>query len=155
MMSLKSKGALTRTPLILVLIVWLSACSSETGIPLLSGETLKPSKQDQWLLINYWATWCAPCIVEIPELNELDQEQDIRVIGVNFDQLAGEELQAAIQQLGIKFDVALEDPLTIWNYAPPQVLPATVMISPSGEVRNILVGPQTRESLRGEIIRLQ
>ena len=46
------------------------------------------------MIINYWATWCAPCRDEIPELNELAHElsESLLVIGVNFDQVMGEEL---------------------------------------------------------------
>jgi thiol-disulfide isomerase/thioredoxin len=44
--------------------------------------------QGQWLIINYWAEWCAPCRKEIPELNELHHDgadAGVVVLGVNFD----------------------------------------------------------------------
>ena len=52
---------------------------------------MSPSKV---IVINYWATWCAPCRKEIPELNELDHQLSDRldVIGVNFDGVVGEQL---------------------------------------------------------------
>ena len=41
-----------------------------------------------WIVINYWADWCAPCIKEIPELNEFAKENnDLLVFTFNFDQL--------------------------------------------------------------------
>jgi len=39
----------------------------------------------QWVVINYWAEWCKPCIKEIPELNGLDRREGYRVLGANFD----------------------------------------------------------------------
>ena len=50
-----------------------------------------------WVIVNYWAEWCAPCRKEIPELNELNdfQMKDgnvIKVYGVNFDLLGREDL---------------------------------------------------------------
>src|SRR5690554_8199665 len=46
----------------------------------------------QWVLVNYWAEWCKPCLEEIPELNELDKAPDIAVLGVNFDGVTGAPL---------------------------------------------------------------
>src|SRR3546814_7187463 len=53
--------------------------------------------EGQWLVINYWAEWCAPCRTEIPELNALDKQlksQSASVLGVNFDGLRGSELRS-------------------------------------------------------------
>ena len=49
-----------------------------------------------WLVVNYWADWCAPCRTEIPEMNRLAQVlegQGGRVIGVNFDGLRDAEVE--------------------------------------------------------------
>ena len=52
----------------------------------------------RWVLVNYWAEWCKPCLEEIPELNELDKAPDISVLGVNFDGVTG----PALEQLGLQ-----------------------------------------------------
>lgn len=139
--------------MLLGLLLALTACG-ERGLPLLSGETL-PARNDagRWLLINYWATWCGPCRTEVPELNQLHRAPDIRVLGVNFDRLEGEALRQAAAELGIEFDVALEDPRAFWPHELPQVLPATLLVSPAGEVRAALLGPQTETSLRDALAR--
>lgn len=104
----------------------------------------------QWLVINYWATWCKPCIEEIPELNQLaiDHRDSIAVLGVNFDNQQGEKLTASIAKLGIAFPVLLRDPAPTLAFQRPSVLPTTVLIAPSGELHTVLVGPQTGETLR-------
>jgi thiol-disulfide isomerase/thioredoxin len=101
------------------------------------------------VIINYWATWCAPCRDEIPELNELAHElsESLLVIGVNFDQVMGEELSQQMQSLGIEFDNLLHDPRGIWNLDPVSVLPETLIINTQGELIHRLVGPQTKKSL--------
>ena len=53
----------------------------------------------RWLVINYWAEWCTPCIKEIPELNQLAQQYpELAVVGVNFDGTEGDELARQLLQ---------------------------------------------------------
>ncbi len=107
----------------------------------------------QWLVVNYWATWCAPCIKEIPELIHLgEQHDDITVLGVNFDAPEPEEMAKQIEKMKITFPVYAEDPTMALGIDMPQVLPTTVLINPEGEVTDVLIGPQTEDSLL-EIIR--
>jgi thiol-disulfide isomerase/thioredoxin len=68
----------------------LSGCGpgagTQPGLPL---EQLR----GQWVVINYWAIWCKPCIQEIPELNALNELPEVTVLGVNYDGAAAEELR--------------------------------------------------------------
>ena len=116
---------------------------------LTNGETINLVSPSKTMIINYWATWCAPCRDEIPELNELAHElsESLIVIGVNFDQVMGEELSQQMQSLGIEFDNLLHDPRGIWNLDPVSVLPETLIINTQGELIHRLVGPQTKKSL--------
>ena len=104
----------------------------------------------KWVLINYWATWCGPCRHEIPEFNKIASEfQDIiKVFGVNFEPVDSETMREHVQEMRIRFPVYLDDdPYLHFGYERPLVLPTTIVISPSGEVHQILVGPQNRETL--------
>jgi len=106
--------------------------------------------QGKWVVINYWAEWCAPCREEIPELNSLYDERknrDLLVIGVNFDGIAGADLEALIERMGIAFPVIVGTPRTHWQYPLPAVLPTSVVIRPDGSLAATLVGPQTRETI--------
>lgn len=102
----------------------------------------------QWVVINYWATWCKPCIQEIPELNALARQYPgVTVLGVNFDGSRGEELARQVGELGIEFATLEEDPAAALGTDRPSVLPTTLVLGPDGELRATLVGPQTLESL--------
>ena len=101
----------------------------------------------QWVVINYWAIWCKPCIQEIPELNALNELPGVTVLGVNYDGDAAEILEQQMQQLGIAFEVLATDPASQLGTTRPMVLPTTLIIDPAGELRDTLVGPQTLESL--------
>ena len=106
----------------------------------------------QWNVINYWAIWCKPCREEIPELNQLNQIENVVVLGVNFDGKVGEALVSDADELGITFDI-IDDPASSLNTARPSVLPTTVVLSPEGTLVATLVGPQTSESIMAYIDR--
>jgi hypothetical protein len=70
---------------------------------------------------------------------------------VNFDYLEGQELESLIGQMGIEFPVLVDDPQVLVGYDAAQVLPMTVIISPQGSVHNVLVGPQTTETIEASL----
>lgn len=101
----------------------------------------------QWVIVNYWAEWCRPCIREVPELNRLDAREDMAVLGVNFDGESGAALEAQREALGIRFASLLQDPAAPLGIERPEVLPTSLIISPAGELLQVLVGVQTEQSL--------
>ena len=128
-----------RLALALISSLMLSGCSSEpTGIV-----------PNQWSVIKYWAIWCKPCREEIPELNQLNQIENVVGLGVNFDGKVGEALISDADDLGIAFDI-IDDPAAYLNISRPSVLPTTLVLSPEGTLAT-LVGPQTAESIMAHI----
>ena len=91
----------------------LTACAEDFGPDQHGRKVTADSLDGQWLIINYWAEWCAPCRTEIPELNALEEtlkNQSARVIGVNFDALQGDDLKRAADSFDIRFTVLAQDP---------------------------------------------
>ncbi len=107
------------------------------------------SYRGKWLVINYWAEWCTPCIKEIPALNKLQEDYrgDITVAAVNADGLEAEALQSTSQRFGIRYEVLEKDPADALRLATPAALPTTYIFDPRGEMRAKLVGPQTAETI--------
>ena len=130
----------------LAMVLVLFGCSDRQDAP---PGTLDLERLDgQWVVINYWAEWCKPCIKEIPELNALDKRYPaVAVMGVNYDGLSGEELQAQAREFGIEFHLLTTDPAPQLGVARPVVLPTTLILDPQGRLTETLVGPQTLESL--------
>ena len=139
--------------LYLILTLALGACGGSTDTdPVSHDSAAKQSSlaqlRGQWVVINYWAQWCTPCIKEIPELNELDRQYaNITVVGVNYDDASGQDLAQQVAKLGIKFAMLGPDPAAELGVPRPVVLPTTLILDPAGQLATTLVGPQTLESL--------
>ena len=103
----------------------------------------------KWVVINYWADWCPPCIKEIPELNKLNAKysDELNVFLFNFDRLEGEELKNQLRKIDAKVPSLVTDPQSIYNFTIPESLPVTFVINKKGELSNILQGPQTLEEM--------
>ena len=135
---------------LLLIALMLAGCAAPR-VELADGSSLSRAELDETVLvINHWATWCAPCRIEIPELNELARSsnpQALRVLGFSEDFSRSEELLRDIAEMGIEFAVVQNNPADTWGYQAPSVLPTTVIIARGGEVKQTLIGPQTKASL--------
>ena len=84
-----------------------------------------------WVVINYWADWCAPCIKEIPELNDFAKEnKNIKVYTFNFDQLKIDELEPIAKKFNILVPSLITHPRDIWGIQTPSAVPSTFFINP-------------------------
>jgi len=134
----------------LSIIVVLGAACSSGNLTDSEGESFSLADyKGQWLVLNYWAEWCAPCIEEIPELNALDADTQngVAVLGVNFDMPEQNELREQMKKLQVKFRVLSTDPSDSLAEFFPEVLPTTYIFDPTGLLQHRLQGPQTGEEI--------
>ena len=101
-----------------------------------------------WIVVNYWADWCAPCIKEIPELNDFAKENtDVLVYTFNFDYLEVDDLKPIANKFNIEVPSLITHPVDIWGIQTPPAVPATFFINPNGELVLSLFRPQTKDNL--------
>ena len=133
-------------PLLSLLILF--GCQ-KNDIEVYNGKnTSKERLKGQWVVINYWADWCAPCIKELPELFEFAEDnKDIAVYVFNFDELDKEDLAPVARKFKISLPSLISHPREIWGIQTPPAVPATFFINPEGELVKSLFRPQTRDSL--------
>ena len=137
-------------------LLLLFACQ-KNDIEVFNGSNTNLDKlQGNWVVINYWADWCAPCIKEIPELNEFANEnKDILVFTFNFDQLDQEDLAPVANKFNIKVPSLVTHPRDIWGIQTPPAVPATFFINPNGELSLSLFRPQTKDALNDILLDLK
>ncbi len=118
------------------------------GDPLALGDFL-----GQWVVLNYWATWCAPCRKEIPELSELHQQRDdITVLGIAYEDIDAAMFQEFLQEFSVSYPILIAD-----VYQPPEpfgaprVLPTTIILDPKGRSVKAFLGPVTRQDIEAFI----
>ena len=139
-----------KTIFINLAIIFLFFSCSKPDLRVFEGDNVFLSDlKGKWIIFNYWADWCPPCIKEIPELNNLQRNYSnkLKVFLINFDMLEGEELNQQLKKFNVKVDSLLSDPSTIYKWVIPENLPVTFIINKNGDLEHTLVGPQTEEEL--------
>jgi thiol-disulfide isomerase/thioredoxin len=136
-----------------LLIFSLMGCSkqhtNQTFVDSNGNKIIFSALQGKWVFINYWATWCHPCMAEIPQLNQfyLTHKDRVVVLGVNYDALDSTALNDAIQKLKINFPVLTKDPAKTLSLDDTGVVPTTYVFNPNGSLVKTLLGPQTKNNL--------
>lgn len=147
-----------------------SAAADTTGLPLEAAETLlaitlpdvdgQPYALADWrgkvLVINFWATWCPPCIKEIPEFSAVSRryaDKPVQFVGISIDTADN------VREFNARFDVPY--PLIIGSSETlglatqvgntARALPFTVIIGMDGRIANVTLGTLNEEQLEGKI----
>jgi peroxiredoxin len=114
----------------------------------LDGETISLAElRGKNVLINYWATWCPPCLNELIALENVQKQyegQDFVVItinGIEQDNLG--DVQATVEEYGITYPVLLDENESFWDDYRILFLPTSVYINEQGIIRFIKFGEQS------------
>lgn len=111
------------------------------------------SLKGKWVFINYWASWCQPCLDEIPILNQFYQlhQNDMALFAVNFDFLPIASQLTLIKELNIRYPALIKNPGKQLGLEQPRGVPATFVFNPEGRLVDTLYGGQTLSSLQKAI----
>ncbi|HHH39016.1 MAG TPA: TlpA family protein disulfide reductase [Sedimenticola sp.] len=140
-------------PLLLALLLPLMALAEAVDftLPDVEGTQRRLSEfRGKWVLVNYWATWCPPCLEELPELEVFHnnhKDRDAVVLGVNMERIGSERLRAFVEEQFLSFPVLHTAPAPRTPLGPVPALPTSYLISPRGEVVARQVGPVTAEMI--------
>ena len=109
------------------------------------------------VLLNFWATWCGPCKIEIPWFVDFEQryrDQGLAVVGISMDEDGWEAVKPYIEAKKVNYRVVLGDDKTAQLYGGVESLPTTFLIDAEGKIASIHVGLVSKDVYDGEIQQL-
>jgi thiol-disulfide isomerase/thioredoxin len=95
------------------------------------------SRRDKVVLVNIWATWCGPCVFEIPELQALHDKyapRKFEVIGVSVDESGVEAVKQFAQEHKMTYPVVIDPDGNLANMLQTNALPTTVLLGRDGKI---------------------
>ena len=102
-------------------------------------------RRGTWVVVNFWATWCAPCLKEMPELSALDaMNEHIEVIGLAYEDIDVAAMREFLDSHPVAYPIAIidvYDPPA--DFETPRGLPMTYLLAPDGKVAERFLGPVT------------
>ncbi|MBZ0297892.1 MAG: TlpA family protein disulfide reductase [Anaerolineae bacterium] len=105
------------------------------------------------VVLNFWATWCVPCQVEMPILQafyEQHQEQGMRLLAINIGETAS-TVREWQQAMGLTYDILLDEQQAVAAAYRLRGQPSTFVISPNGVIKQIFYGPISQSALEAAL----
>lgn len=133
-----------------------SACAqADSPAATLKVDTLQGKSFDlaahrgNWVIVNFWATWCTPCIEEMPAISGfVDAHENVSAIGLAFEDTDKAEILAFLEKHPVVYPIAQVDVFDPpGSFEVPRGLPTTYLIAPDGSVAKKIVGPITASDL--------
>jgi thiol-disulfide isomerase/thioredoxin len=118
----------------------------------LSGETVRLSSlKGKVVLIDYWATWCGPCRMEVPHFKKLHAElgpKGLVILGLSVDHQGAEVVRGFVKRNAIPWPTALADEKAVAAFGELRAIPTAIVIDREGRIAARLVGYQDESRLR-------
>jgi thiol-disulfide isomerase/thioredoxin len=141
--------------LMLALVAGPAAATTATkptlSVTTLDGGSFDLSKQSgKWVIVNYWATWCSPCLKELPDISAYvtAHKDKVVAIGLDFEDSDKADVEKFLKTHPLSYPVAQVDvDSPPKDFDTPKGLPNTYVIAPDGHVAKAFMGPITAKDL--------
>jgi thiol-disulfide isomerase/thioredoxin len=133
----------------------MSAAAQEFSLTDAKGKTHRLSDyRGKWVIVNFWATWCPPCLEEMPDLDALyvaRKDKDLTVIGVALDFRNPTEVVEFADNMLVSYPIVLGSKQVTNQFAQIRGLPTTLVFDPKGRLVKTHVGAITRKQIESLI----
>ena len=127
----------------------------EFSLESLQGKTVRLSDyHGKAVLLNFWATWCQPCKIEMPWFEDLQKQygpQGLQVVGIAMDDASKEDIAKFVKQMGVNYPILLGKESVGDAYGGVQFLPSTFFIDREGKIVDHIFGLKSRSEIEDEI----
>jgi len=134
---------------------WLEIPAPDVAFHTLAGEEARLSDlRGQVVLVNFWGTWCPPCLAEIPELIRAQSRMEplgATIVGPAIGSGAAEEIRTFVEEKGINYPIWIgRDEEAVTRFGAPGY-PFTLLVDRDGVIRRNYIGPQREETLMRDV----
>ena len=147
---------MTRLLCLFLLLIAASASGATASKPSLKVTTLDGKQFDlaaqsgKWVIVNYWATWCSPCLKELPDISAYvtAHKDTVAAIGLAFEDSDKADIEKFLKTHPLSYPIAQVDVIEPpKDFDTPKGLPNTYVIAPDGHVAKAFTGPITAKDL--------
>jgi len=114
----------------------------------LEGQNIKLSSyRGKAVLLNFWATWCGPCKIEMPWFRELQKQygpKGLQIVGVAMDDASKEDIDKFVKEMGVNYPILIGKEAVGQDYGGVNVLPTTFFLDRDGKIVAREFGLQSR-----------
>ncbi len=134
---------------------WLGKAAPDFALTNLSGTMVQLSDfKGKVVLLDFWATWCAPCRMEIPEFVQLQKQyadKGFTVLGAALDDEGAAVVKPVAQKLGINYPVVIGNIQVASAYGGIQALPTAFLIGRDGKILKTYVGARDKSEFDQDV----
>ncbi len=113
-------------------------------LPSLSGGNISlEGLRGKWVLINFWARWCGPCVLEMPLMNRMYEKlkgKPFEILAINVENVSKEKIQQFVTDLELTFPILLDSDKSIARKYEVVGLPYSALVNPEGDIVGIAYG---------------
>jgi peroxiredoxin len=134
---------------------WRGKAAPEFTLESLEGKTVRLADfRGKTVLLNFWATWCQPCKIEMPWFEELQKQygpEGLQVVGIAMDDASKEDIARFAKDLGVNYPILLGKESVGNAYGGVQFLPSTFFIDREGKIVDRVFGLKSRSEIEDEV----